>query len=91
MKILITGGGGYLATKITSSLSEKYEITSITRNDFNLLDENLTRSWFKDKHYDVVIHTAIVGGSRLKNDTTDVVYKNIKMYNLAVNIPPPLY
>lgn len=81
MKILITGGGGYLATKITSSLSEKYQITSITRDDFNLLDENLTTSWFKDKHYDVVIHTAIVGGSRLKTDTTDVVYKNIKMYN----------
>jgi nucleoside-diphosphate-sugar epimerase len=86
MKILITGGNGYIAKSLVRGFSDKHTITSVTRNDFDLSDPILTSEWFGSREFDVVIHTAIVGGSRLKNDTTDVVYKNIKMYeNLCEN------
>lgn len=87
MKILITGGNGYIAKSLLHSLNCKYDITSITRNTFDLTDLNATNEWFKDKHFDVVVHTAINGGRRLKVDGDDVKKNNLDMYyNLVENI-----
>ena len=85
MKILITGGNGYIAKALAKGLSQ-YNITSITRQDFDLTDRESTNKWFDGKHFDTVIHTAIKGGSRLKTDDGDVFYQNLQMfYNLYYN------
>lgn len=78
--ILITGGNGYIGNKLYNFLSNKYKITKITRIDFNLIDEYATSSWFSDKKFDIVIHTAISGGSRLKQDDNTVLQNNLDMY-----------
>lgn len=86
MKILITGGKGYIAKSLYNSLKDKYQITTISRDDFDLTNFNDTQLFFKNKYFDVVIHCAISGGSRLKEDTFDVVDNNLKMYyNLLSN------
>ena len=36
MKILITGGSGYIAKSLNCSLKEKYDITIISRKDLDL-------------------------------------------------------
>jgi len=85
MNILITGGNGYIAKSLYKGL-KNYNITSITRKDFDLTDREATNKWFRNKYFDVVIHTAIVGGSRLKEDNSDTFYRNIQMfYNLLNN------
>jgi nucleoside-diphosphate-sugar epimerase len=86
MKILITGGSGYIAKSLHVALSKQYEITSITRKDFDLTDRKSTDEWFKLKHFDVVIHTAIKGGHRLAPDSGEIFYQNLQMfYNLFYN------
>jgi len=86
MKILITGGNGYIAKSLLTALSKKYEVTSITRKDFDLTDRKSTDEWFELKHFDVVIHTAIKGGHRLTPDSGEVFYQNLQMfYNLFYN------
>jgi UDP-glucose 4-epimerase len=86
MKILITGGNGYIAKSLFKALSNEYKVTSITRKDFDLTNKEETAKWFKGKFFDVVIHTAIKGGHRLKKDDGDVFYQNIQMfYNLLNN------
>jgi len=83
MKILITGGNGYIAKSLAKELNN---VTLITRKDFDLTSREATNTWFKNKHFDVVIHTAISGGSRLKKDDSNVFYQNIQMfYNLLSN------
>jgi len=85
MKILITGGNSYIAKNLIKHLTS-YEIVVITRQDFDLTDRKATDKWFKNKFFDVVIHTAIKGGSRLKSDDSDVFYQNLQMfYNLYYN------
>ena len=64
----------------------KHEVTLITRQDFDLVNKEATDKWFKDKFFDIIIHTAIKGGSRLKSDNSDVFYQNLQMfYNLFYN------
>jgi nucleoside-diphosphate-sugar epimerase len=86
MKILITGGNGYIAKSLHNFLKDKYEVTSITRYDFDLTNFEDTKRFFIGKYFDVVIHCAISGGSRLIEDTVDVIDNNLKMYyNLLSN------
>lgn len=80
MKILVTGGNGYIAKAIAKVLSKKYEIRTITRQDFDLTNYSATNDYFDNKHFDVVIHTAVAGGSRLVVDGSDVLDKNLQMY-----------
>lgn len=80
MKILITGGNGYLARNLLPGLSD-FEVTIVTRTDFDLTDSVATAAWFADKHFDVVLHTAIKGGSRLHPDGIMDAWNNMKMFN----------
>jgi len=84
MKVLVTGGNGYVAKKLITGLSD-YDVEVITRADLDLTDENACRIFFHNKSYDVVIHTAIEGGSRLKEDNTKVLENNLKMYFNLIN------
>jgi len=80
MKILITGGNGYIAKSLYNTLKNKYEITCITRQDFDLTNSFETIKFFSDKYFDVVIHTAVVGGSRLKPEDSSIMDQNLQMY-----------
>jgi UDP-glucose 4-epimerase len=84
MKVLVTGGNGYVAKKLAIGLSD-YDVEVITRADLDLTDANACRIFFYNKSYDVVIHTAIEGGSRLKEDNTKVLENNLKMYFNLIN------
>jgi len=85
MKILITGGNGYIAKSLYSALHTKYDITVITRQDFDLTCWAATHKFFQDKSFDVVIHTAVSGGSRLKEDSESVAMNNLLMYRNLLN------
>ena len=85
MRILITGGNGYIAKSLFSNLYSKYKIVSITRQDFDLTDSFETIKYFSDKYFDIIIHCAVSGGSRLKSDDWDVLDDNLKMYYNLLN------
>jgi nucleoside-diphosphate-sugar epimerase len=86
MNVLITGGNGYIATSLKSALRQHHIVTSISRADFDLQNPHQTNKWFSNKYFDVVIHTAISGGSRLREDGYDVLDNNLQMYyNLIGN------
>lgn len=80
MKILITGGNGYIGKSLTNALRNNHEVYAITRAEFDLTDGEATIQWFKGKHFDVVIHCAVTGGSRLKGDTFKDMDRNLCMY-----------
>ena len=80
MNILITGGNGNISKMIYKNLSSEFNITCITRNDFDLIDYASVEKYLIDKKFDVLIHTAITGGRRTKEENGDVVYKNLLMF-----------
>jgi GDP-L-fucose synthase len=84
-QILITGGNGYIAKSLYNSLKDKYDITCITRQDFDLTDSFETLKYLSNKYFDIVIHCAVGGGSRLKPDTWEDMDNNLKMYYNLLN------
>ena len=85
MNVLITGGNGYIAQSLAKGL-KSHKVTLVTRKDFDLANSFDTRWWLQNKFFDVCIHTAVVGGSRLKEDDWSVLDDNLRMYyNLVEN------
>jgi GDP-L-fucose synthase len=82
MRILITGGNGFIARNLIKGLQE-HDLTILTRSEFDLRDTDAVDKFFKNKSFDYVLHTATSGGSRLKSDDSDVLLDNMNMfYNL---------
>lgn len=86
-KIFLTGSGGFIGKNIKESyLGEKYEIVSPRSFELNLLDTDAVDEYFKNKEFDVVIHSACKPSHRNAKDLTNLFYSNIRMFeNLAKN------
>jgi len=83
MKILVTGSRGYIGSAVSKLLNSGNDVVCHTREMFDLNDTQAVKDHLTQNQYDVVIHSAIKGGSRLKKDDTNVLYENLKcFYNL---------
>ena len=80
VKILITGGNGNIAKIIRRNLSNNYMIYSPSHSELDILDYNKLKDYINDIQPDILIHTAILGGRRTKEETGEVVYKNLLMF-----------
>jgi len=81
MKILVTGSNGYIGSSVSRHLElHNHEIIRLSRVTCNLLDEEQVDDYFKNFMCDVVIHTAVVGGSRFSQETESVVVDNLRMF-----------
>lgn len=88
MKILITGANGYIGKSLYNALKNEHEVIGLTRKDFNLTAFQAMNDFFQGKYFDVVIHCAVVGGSRLKQDSSHDMDINLAMYyNLLQHKP----
>lgn len=79
-KILITGSNGYIARNLFVSLNN-CDITLTNRQNLNLLNSQEVNDYFKVNSFDIVLHTAVSGGSRLQEDDYSWVYQNLLMVN----------
>lgn len=79
-KILITGGNGYIAKSLYAALKSKYDVTIISRKDLDLSNGDSIAQYMRNRYFDTVIHCAIKGGSRLKEDDATIIDSNLLMY-----------
>jgi len=80
MKILIIGGNGNIAKMIKQNLSStKYKITNLSRSELNVLSEFEIEKYLKIHEYDILVHTAIMGGRRTKEENGDITHNNLLM------------
>lgn len=82
MRILITGGNGFVGSKVQNLLKKKYEVHSISRsNGFDLSEGSYTH-FSKKKKFDILINSAAHVGSvkYVKDNAANVIDKNIRIY-----------
>jgi len=82
MRICIVGAGGFVGRNLARSFPGG---VALARKELDLLDSGAVTKYFSDHDYDVVIHCAVVGGSRLREDDHSVLDKNLRMFFNVMN------
>jgi nucleoside-diphosphate-sugar epimerase len=81
-KVCVLGATGFVGKNIVRGT----EWVGVTRHDLDLTDQCAVEEYFKTNKYDVVIHCAVIGGSRLFTDDGWVTHKNILMFENVTRI-----
>jgi nucleoside-diphosphate-sugar epimerase len=82
MKILITGGHGFIARNLTEHLKHDHTVTCLGRTELDLLDATRVSDHLASHAYDVVIHAATYDAApkhSIKNPAL-VLENNLKMF-----------
>lgn len=83
-KVLITGASGFIGRNLTEFFVDKYFLLTPTHKQLDLLDADKVEIFLKKNKVDVVIHTALTGGSRPEEYQENMFYDNLKMFfNIA--------
>jgi nucleoside-diphosphate-sugar epimerase len=82
MKVCVLGAGGFVG----KNLLRDTDWVGVTRQDLDLTDQKAVEEYFDVHDYDVVIHCAVVGGSRLSLDNGEVIHKNILMFENVIKV-----
>jgi GDP-L-fucose synthase len=86
MKILITGGNGFIARNIFEQLKDKYEISCPDKENLDLLNAPKVFGCIKKNKFDAIIHTATYDAAKKHSvkDPNKVLENNLKMFfNIA--------
>jgi GDP-L-fucose synthase len=86
MKLLITGGSGFIGRNLVEQLGPDHEILAPTHAELELTDDQAVRSYLRKNPVDVVIHAAVRPGHRNALDPSGQLYRNLRMFfNLVSN------
>lgn len=80
IKILLTGAEGYIGRNIKEQLEEEYTIYTPSHKDVDLLNTESVDKYFKKNSFDIVVHTAIVGGSRPEEKVDTALHQNLRIF-----------
>jgi len=82
MKILITGGNGFIAKNLFEQLNIEQTVLSLNRKDLDLLDSSKVFDYIKSNQFDVIIHTATYDAApkHSTKDPSKVLENNLKMF-----------
>ena len=81
LKIFITGANGFIARNVIEQLGSKYNFVAPSHKELDLLDTRSVDQFFlRHKHFDAVIHTANIGGTRKTKDSSKTLFFNLKIF-----------
>jgi nucleoside-diphosphate-sugar epimerase len=83
MKVCVLGAGGFVGKNLIHGMENW---VGVTHQDLDLTDQCAVEEYFKTHTYDVVVHCAVIGGSRLTADDGWVTHKNILMFENVVRV-----
>jgi len=81
MRVCVLGSNGFVGKNL---LDMNPTWTGVNREMLDLTVQEAVDEYFSLNKFDVVIHCAVVGGSRLKKDSGDVCYQNLLMFENVV-------
>ncbi len=86
MRILLTGGRGFIGRHLFEHLTRGHEVFAPTHAELDLTDNHAVDTWFGTHEVDAVIHGAVRPGHRAAQDPSGQLWSNLRMFfNIARN------
>ena len=76
--ICILGAGGFIGQHVCKRFPQA---TALTRAQLDLTDDNAVRDYFSKNEFEIIIHCAAIGGSRLRPDEDEMFKQNLAMFS----------
>lgn len=80
MRILLTGGSGFIGKNIIEVLGKNYDILAPGSRELDLSDEFAVEKFFQRNNIDIVIHSAVRPGHRNAKDPSNQLFVNTRMF-----------
>ena len=88
MRILFTGHRGFLGRELIPHLEEQGHDVTTSNIDYSS-DFNVNQ-FLRNREFDYILHAAIRGGRRIRKDSTDDFYNNIRMFEVLASTGIPM-
>ncbi len=86
MRLLITGGSGFIGRNLAEQLAATYEISAPSSAELDLLNEHAVREYLDAHRFEVVVHAATTRSNRRVGAPPDLLDRNCRMFfNLVRN------
>jgi GDP-L-fucose synthase len=80
MRILITGGSGFIGRNLAEQLASKYEVSAPSSTELDLLNEQAVREYLSTRRFDVIVHAATTRSNRRLAAPADLLDRNCRMF-----------
>jgi GDP-L-fucose synthase len=80
MRILLTGGRGFIGRNLFEHLTQNHEVLAPTHAELDLTDNHAVDAWFGTHEVDAVVHGAVRPGHRAAQDPSRQLWSNLRMF-----------
>lgn len=80
MRVLLTGGSGFIGRNFQHLLPAPFEVLAPSHRTLDLLDGSMVRRWLEENHPDAIVHGATTPGHRNAPPDPNLAEKNLRMF-----------
>ena len=80
MRILLTGGSGFIGRHIAAGLRGTHEVLAPTHRELDLADAEAVRRWLGARPVDAVVHASVKPGHRNALDPVGIAEQNLRQF-----------